>query len=496
MSMKNRKTPTAGKFVIDVGWVFISSIFTFAIGFILRVILGNYFGPEGLGLYTMVLVVQLFASIIGGIGLNAAIVKFVAEHKENMEKLRSLISFGLMNLLFIGIGISLIIYFLSGAIADLFEMSMLGRLLRIFAFIFPFLLIHDFCLGVQNGLRNMRSYAFVIFFQKSLMIFLTIYLIILGYEVEGAVIALVISIILTTLLQMYSIRPFLHFTFQDYFLHSKTLFIFGSQLFLAGMVFMINSRTDMIMIGYFLTEKDLGIYAIAIMFVSTFYMIPNAVHRITYPAFSEFYSKKAIRSIEKMINKCIKFIFIILSILGIILILFGNMIISILFPSEIAFSDAALPLIILVIGAIIYGSISSIGGIFSSIGRPDISLKVLIIITIINLSLNAIFIPLFGLAGAAFATTISFVTYGILVITIVYKMLNITIESHVYTRSLPIIALAIITSFVISEKTYFLLINLLIIILYVIFAYTLLLTKNDKMEIQKTIKSILGRSKT
>ena len=125
-------------------------------------------------------------------------------------------------------------------------------------FIFPFLLIHDFILGVQNGLRNMRSYAFVIFFQKSLMIFFTIYLIILGYEVEGAVIALVISIILTSLLQIFSIRPFLQFTFQDYFSHSKTLFIFGSQLFLAGMVFMINSRTDMIMIGYFLTEKDLG----------------------------------------------------------------------------------------------------------------------------------------------------------------------------------------------------------------------------------------------
>ena len=78
---------TARKFAFDVSWVFISQVITLATGFLLSVILGRFLGAAPFGLFTMTLTIYTIASMVAGIGIPTAIVKYVAEFKENKEKL-------------------------------------------------------------------------------------------------------------------------------------------------------------------------------------------------------------------------------------------------------------------------------------------------------------------------------------------------------------------------------------------------------------------------
>lgn len=78
---------TARKFAFDISWVFISQIITLATGFQLKVILGRFLGAAPFGLYTMTLIIYTIASLVGGVGIPSAIVKYVAELKDDKEKL-------------------------------------------------------------------------------------------------------------------------------------------------------------------------------------------------------------------------------------------------------------------------------------------------------------------------------------------------------------------------------------------------------------------------
>ena len=83
---------TARKFAFDVSWVFTSQVITLATGFLLSVILGRFLGAAAFGLFTMTLTIYTIASLVGGIGIPVAIVKYVAEFKDNKEKLNIFVS--------------------------------------------------------------------------------------------------------------------------------------------------------------------------------------------------------------------------------------------------------------------------------------------------------------------------------------------------------------------------------------------------------------------
>jgi O-antigen/teichoic acid export membrane protein len=87
------------------------------------------------------------------------------------------------------------------------------------------------------------------------------------------------------------------------------------------------------------------------------------------------------------------------------LVLLGQFIIEILFSKE--FLLAYSPLLILLIGYSINAPISSINGTLQSIGKVTTVFRISLVCAIINLLLNFLLIPEYGIDGAAIATSIS-----------------------------------------------------------------------------------------
>ena len=244
--------------------------------------------------------------------------------------------------------------------------------------------------------------------------------------------ALLLSEVGTLFLLISISRNFFSFVIRDYVETTKELVKFGSQLFLASAVWMANTNADKLLVGYFLMDKDVGIYAIALAIANGLLMIPGAMSTITYPAISEYNGKGQHKAIGTLINRSMKYSLVILSILGIFIIFFSKDIILLLLKSE--FLPAVTPLTILIFGMIFFGSVGSVGYAFSAVGRPDIAWKIALVSLVVGLILDILLIPRFGISGAAVGTTAALLMYLILAIKLFKKILNIWVDIALFIK--------------------------------------------------------------
>jgi O-antigen/teichoic acid export membrane protein len=254
---------------------------------------------------------------------------------------------------------------------------------------------------------------------------------------------------------------------------------FGVQIFGANAINLINYQADIILIGYFLTATDVGYYAVAVGLSKFFWLIPQAIQTITYPATSEYWASNNHSALQTMIDKSMRYTACILLPIGLGVGFFAEEIVTMIFGD--GFSYSVLPLQILIAGTVIFGiACKPIGGSLSGVNRPDLSLKTTSSGAIINIILNVLLIPYFGIVGAAVATAVSLIVMAFVFVGLAIKTLLIKVDIKWFAQTMVIASIAIF-SFVVGNRltdSYILEFGILIIFIPLILA--VLLTKEDK----------------
>jgi len=427
--------------------------------------------------------------MVAGIGIPTAIVKYVAEFKENKEKLNIFVSCGVVNSVIFGAIAGTVLFTLSNTLANVFNMPELTGLIEIIAFSLLFLVVNNTLLGLLNGLREMKSYSFRIVFRSALLLVFTILFVGIGLGIKGAVLAVLSSEVGTLFLLIFISRNFFNFVIQDYVKNTRELVKFGSQLFLASAIYMVNTRADMLLVGYFLTDKDVGIYAIAVAFASVFQMVPGTISTVTYPMMSENYGKRLHQATEILINKTMKYLLIASSIVAILIIFSAHDIIFWLIGPE--FLPAVIPLTILIFIMLFFGPLAATGSAFSAAGRPDIAFKLNLMRLVPNIALDILLIPRLGITGAAIATAISMFIGGILGIHFRYTILKVRIDVKLYPPVLIPITAMIAIFFIFQNRInpYFL--AGVMFVVYFVMATKFLLGSEGRRELREIIRDVL-----
>jgi O-antigen/teichoic acid export membrane protein len=382
----------------------------------------------------MVITIQAITALFASVGIPLALIKYVAEFKDAREKLFQTTSAAFIGSIVFGLVVGILLYMLSGTFAGLFHMPELARLLKILAFAFPAASIFETLLGLFNGLRQMKTYAYVMVLRNFLMALFVVAFVWFGFGVEGAVWGIVLSVLGGCIFGLYRSRKFLHLTLHGLLQGAKKLVSFGSQVFVANALGLILAYTDILLIGYFLAAEDVGYYSVAVSLSTFFLLVPQAIQRITYPATSEYWSQNNRQALSRMIDKSMQYSACILLPLGLGVGFFAQDLVVGIFGQE--FRDAAWPLCVLLIARVITGSTNvPIGLSFSGVGRPDIPLKISAIIAAANVGLNVLFIPLWGILGAAIATTVSSLLGLIIFLALMPRILGVTIDIKWFARA-------------------------------------------------------------
>jgi O-antigen/teichoic acid export membrane protein len=466
------------KFISDVGITFFSSIVSMFLGFLLIIFLGRYMGAEDLGYYRMISTIFGIAMLFATMGIPVAIIKYVSEFNNDNEIKEEIVSAGLIASFFLGILSFAIVYLSANVVAHFFEMPELSSMLKILSFVFPFSIINSMLIGFINGIREMNKNAYVSIFQGTSLLILSIILV-FNYGIDGAVWSIVLSSILTTLL-ILSLQRISSLSFQKLVSNSIQIINFGSKTVISNAVNLINYNADILMIGYFMASTDVGVYSVAVMFAKVIWLFPDSVQKITLPLISEYHAKNKQDYIKIVVDKCMKYSFLFLIFSSTFLFFFGAEIVDAIFGIE--FEQAYFPLIILLIGTTIYGTTKSVGSIFASVGKVNLVYKIPLVSAIINIILNFVLIPSYGINGAAFATSFSLVISMCLMLYFMKSILNIKFDYMWYFKAFGVTSsLVIAYLLLISYSDLF--INIILIVLQLTIYYQYFIPIDDKQRI-------------
>ncbi|WP_238320328.1 flippase [Methanoculleus bourgensis] len=413
------------KAMIDVQWAFISIATASLAHFILRIVLGRELGPEGLGIYTLVFTLYSFGIQFAAFGIHAALTKYVAEFLDDHATIRNYVSSGMTCSIITGATMGIALYFLAPYLATtFFKIPEMELLIQLTALCYPFIAVQKAVLGTLNGFRKMHLYAFLNIIQNASIVTLSVILVLsLGMNILGAVMGLVVPTVLISVLSPFLIRGWIErgiALWNTKVLRETT--IFGVYFVLGNSFYFLQTQVDSILIGYYLGSVEVGIYAVAVLLTQSLTLIPNATQRVTAPSTATLYGKRDVKAVRRLITSTMKKIFIISVGIATIIAISGQYFITLIFTDE--FLLSYVPLLILLIGHTIFAPFEAVGSTLASIGKINIAFYIHAVCGVLNVLLNILLIPLFGINGAAAATTITLILDFAMNTIVIHKILH------------------------------------------------------------------------
>lgn len=182
---------------------------------------------------------------------------------------------------------------------------------------------------------------------------------------------------------------------------------FGFIPMLSTLLMTANYKLDILMLDYFdnVSSVDIGIYSLGVSLAERIWMIPDALKDILLSKLSKGTSEKEVAKVIRISLPLIG-----MFILGILFL--GQPFITIIYGSK--FSSAYDVTVLIMFGIVCMVFYKMINSYYIIEGLKFRSFFMLAVTAMINIILNIIFIPLYGMIGAALASLISYVLCGIM----------------------------------------------------------------------------------
>jgi len=398
------------------------------VGFLLTLLIAKSFGAEGLGEYMLAVVVLRIFSLVAKLGMDTASIRFIASFSKQ-KKWKSLLYFRkkvVSTLLATSIMSSSLMYFLADAIANLLPIN--PEYIRLFSFfILPmvFFILHYQSL---RGLKQIAAFSFFYRMSQTLFTIITI-IILLQYRTDSIVpfYAYATSLTIVSLLAFVVFRSALKGKIEENEKEEieekslKNILAVAMPLMFAQSVQFIMAWTDKLMLGNMMTAEDVGIYGVAFrlsMFASITLM---AINSIASPKFAEMYGEKNMEGLKKVAQQSTKMIFWSTLPLVILFFMFPKLLLG-LFGEQ--FTIGVYAFMLLSLGKLISALSGSVGNLLQMTGKQLIFMNILLAGAIINVILNYLLIPVYGINGAAVASMSSIIIWNLTMVYYVKKELG------------------------------------------------------------------------
>lgn len=184
----------------------------------------------------------------------------------------------------------------------------------------------------------------------------------------------------------------------------------------------INNRTDVLMLGALDSTESSGIYTVATRGANLITFVLVAVNMSLGPVISGLYANGNLEKLQQTVKKSTRVIFFGSLPIALGLILFNKWFL-LLFGAK--FLQGSTALMILCVGQMVNASVGSVGVILDMTGHERYSAMGIGLSAFLNIILNAVLIPKYGLEGAAISTASSIICWNIFLFICVRKKLGI-----------------------------------------------------------------------
>jgi O-antigen/teichoic acid export membrane protein len=193
-------------------------------------------------------------------------------------------------------------------------------------------------------------------------------------------------------------------------------------MLLIGSMYVINNQTDTIMLGTLSTTEAVGIYTVANRGAGLITFVLLAFDTAIAPTFASLYARGELAQLQKIVTQTCQVVFAVAVLFTVILIVFGKWLLLI-FGSE--FVKGHLVLSILSCGQLVNAFTGSVALLLIMTGYDKCTAIGVGFSAILNIILNAVFIPRWSAEGAALATAISMIFWNLILIYYAQQKLRI-----------------------------------------------------------------------
>lgn len=291
------------------------------------------------------------------------------------------------------------------------------------------IILFPYCLSVLNfqvllGLNRLYlSEFFRNIFKFLVMFFAFLIVYYLGFQhalIEAFIVANFIVAFISSLYVLFILRK----DFQSIKPKIKLPFSFKSILkvslpmTLSFMSLLMMQNVDMLMLKIYEPYEILAYYGIAIKISMILTIIMTAVNQSTGPKIAEYFYKKQHSDLKKIVEKGLLLNNVLSLPIMVFVVLFPKTILS-FFGAE--YVNAAGALVILTIGQIFNAFSGSTDLYLNMTGKQNYFQRIILISLVLNIILNLVLIPIFGMQGAAFATAFSLIFWNVLSVIYIKK---------------------------------------------------------------------------
>ena len=192
---------------------------------------------------------------------------------------------------------------------------------------------------------------------------------------------------------------------------------------LTGVMYQINTYADILILGYWVEPEEIGIYRIAIQLALLIALGMQVVEMFVSPMIAKLYAEGSIKRLRRLVAICSMVSFVMAGGIYILLNFVGEFVIEMFFGID--FIKAYTILLVLGFGQVVSSFFGSLGPLASMTGHEGLAAKCIMASAIINVLLNFLLIPFFGVMGAAAATAISVVVRNIYLWFSIFKKVKI-----------------------------------------------------------------------
>jgi len=449
------------KIAKGTGIVLTGTIIGMFLGLASRIIITRYITPYEYGLLSLALTITGIATTIACLGLPTATPRYIAfyEAKKDKAKVWQTIKMSFSFSFIFSMALFFLAFLFADKLAVLFKEPEVAPVIKILSFIIPVRAIIGIIVPIFRGLGDVKPKVyFQDIFPYITKIPLVLVVILFGWAFRGIVYATLFSFVALGFISiLYYLKKIPHFIPSQEKIKpssskplAKELILFSLPLFTAIILSIVISSTDTLMLGYFKTAKDVGLYRVAYPLARYISLILSAAGFIYFPIATGLYSGNLTSELKKMYSVTTKWVFSVTLPLFFLVFFAPKPTLYFLFGPN--YIQAASALRILALGFFIHTFLGLNGQNLIVLGKAKFIMLNNFVVAILNVLLNLQLIPRFGLEGAAFASFVSLSTGNILASCELYKISGIHPFSKNYLKPVVFSCLLAIAYFLVMHR--------------------------------------------
>jgi O-antigen/teichoic acid export membrane protein len=401
-----------------VNAIFIGMLLTNIIGIVFQPILVRLLGTSDYGQLATILAVFGIISNIAAVGMQDSIRKHITQHKSNSSEITS------FSLGFLGLS-GLLVAVISFTILNLpiVENFLGSEITYLLILALPALITNNLLQGTRSilfGLYQENYGESLKVIRKLSYPLIAIGLINFGLGVKGVIVSHVISPLIAGIFGIYFLRNEISFSPYNFLKganrHGSELLSYGSLMVVSLLFVQFHYQSDILLVRYFEGESATGVYKGILVVVQFLWLAPKAIQQTMLHNISDLYSQGEVIKIENITSNLLKYTALTLTLLGTGLFVLAKPFLNTYYGSS--FLQGTTAMQILIPGVLLMGLARLLTPVAQGTDFVKESMYASGTATALNLVLNLILIPRYGIEGAATATSISYASlllfYGVI----------------------------------------------------------------------------------